>query len=328
MNGALVISLDFEIMWGVFDKPTSRTAYLKNLYGVKKAIPAMLDLFKKYDVHATFATVGLLFADSRQDIINYSPIHKPEYLNKSLSPYFTEMEKIGESEYDDPLHYAPSLINEITASGLHEIASHTFCHYYCLEKGQTTLAFEADLTGAVNIAKKRNIVLNSIVFPRNQFNEEYLTVIKKLGFTSYRGNENVWMYNARNRDEETLGRRAARLIDSYMNISGHNIYKWEEISDTKGLCNIPASRFLRPYSRKLAILEHLRLRRIKSGMLAAAKRGHIYHLWWHPHNFGVNTEKNIKFLEEILKYYQKLRNEYKFSSFTMNEVSDVVSKMK
>lgn len=52
---------------------------------------------------------------------------------------------------------------------------------------------------------------------------------------------------------------------------------------------IPA--ILRPYSAALKSLEPLKLKRITSELDCAAQEGLIYHLWWHPHNFGVNLEK-------------------------------------
>ena len=54
-------------------------------------------------------------------------------------------------------------------------------------------------------------------------------------------------------------------------------------------------------------------------MTKAAKTGSLYHLWWHPHNFGNNVEKNMKFLEEILKHYQYLSGKYGMVSLNMEE---------
>ena len=51
-NGALVISLDFELLWGVFDKVDWREKkeYFQN---TRKLIPQILDLFEQYDIHCT-----------------------------------------------------------------------------------------------------------------------------------------------------------------------------------------------------------------------------------------------------------------------------------
>ena len=63
--GALVISLDFELHWGVRDKRPVDGPYRENLLGAREAIPRMLDLFEEFGVAATWATVGFLFAKNR-----------------------------------------------------------------------------------------------------------------------------------------------------------------------------------------------------------------------------------------------------------------------
>jgi peptidoglycan/xylan/chitin deacetylase (PgdA/CDA1 family) len=65
MQGIFTISLDFELHWGVFDKRDrqAREACYKNTL---RAVPQMLELFAKYDVHVTWATVGSLFAANKQ----------------------------------------------------------------------------------------------------------------------------------------------------------------------------------------------------------------------------------------------------------------------
>ena len=59
--GALVISLDFELHWGVRDKCAPDGPYRENLLGARKAIPRILDLFEEFDVAATWATVGIRY---------------------------------------------------------------------------------------------------------------------------------------------------------------------------------------------------------------------------------------------------------------------------
>ncbi len=47
----------------------------------------------------------------------------------------------------------------------------------------------------------------------------------------------------------------------------------------------------------------------------------MYHLWWHLHNFGVNLDENIDFLEKILQYYQQLNVQGKMQSINMREIA-------
>ncbi len=108
--GALVVSLDFELHWGVRDHQSPNGSYRANLLGVRQAIPSLLKLFEEFEISATWSTVGFLFADSKSELQKFSPDFLPDYADANLSPY---QEPVGECEQDDPLHYAPSLIRLI-----------------------------------------------------------------------------------------------------------------------------------------------------------------------------------------------------------------------
>jgi peptidoglycan/xylan/chitin deacetylase (PgdA/CDA1 family) len=325
-TGKLIISLDFELMWGVRDKKNS-TTYGKNILGVWEALPKMLEVFNEYGIRATFATVGFLFAKNKKELINYFPKNKPGYLDGNLSPYNGYFDLVSNNEENDKYHFASSLIDRILDHPQHEVTTHTFSHYYCIEPGQTKQNFRDDIIAAKEIAKDKGISVESIVFPRNQFNEKYLDVIKELELTSYRGNEEVWFKRAISKNENNIVRRVFSLIDTYINISGHNCYSIEDIAAKKPF-NIPSSRFLRYYSSKLKYFEQLKLKRILNSMTYAAKNNQIFHLWWHPHNFGINQKENFKFLEKILKYYVYLNSQFGFESLTMKDLSHSIESLR
>src|SRR5262249_22378807 len=88
----------------------------------------------------------------------------------------------------------------------------------------------------------------------------------------------------------------------------------------EGLIDVTASRFLRP-STATGPLEWLRLTRITTAMEQAARRGTVFHLWWHPHNFGVGLDANIAFLSALLDYFRTLQHRYGMRSLTMTEVA-------
>jgi peptidoglycan/xylan/chitin deacetylase (PgdA/CDA1 family) len=316
--GALVISLDFELHWGVRDKCDPDGPYRENLLGARKAVPQILELFEEFDIAATWATVGFLFAESRREREEFSPVVRPQYADKRLDPYG---ERTGEDEDHDPLHYAASLIARIAKHSKQEIATHTFSHYYCQEPGDTREAFAADLSSAVAIARRRGIEVRSIVFPRNQFRLGYESVLKEAGVVCYRGNEPHWMYQPRPRSQETLAVRAPRLLDHYVSLSGSKVVRWEEIVRPSGLCDVRSSMFLRPYSPQRKRLESVRLRRIAGGIRAAAEQRGIFHLWWHPHNFGANTKENLHFLREVLEVFASCRQANGMRSLTMHDVA-------
>lgn len=59
-------------------------------------------------------------------------------------------------------------------------------------------------------------------------------------------------------------------------------------------------------------------------MTHAARNNLTYHLWWHPHNFGINQDENFEFLEKILMHYKKLNSQYGFTSITMSNLAKQV----
>jgi peptidoglycan/xylan/chitin deacetylase (PgdA/CDA1 family) len=320
--GALVISLDFELHWGVRDKRATDGPYRENLLGAREAIPSILELFEEFGIAATWATVGFLFAKNRQERDDFSPSLRPQYKNSKLDPY---AEPVGNSEDDDLLHYAPSLIARIARTPKQEVATHTFSHYYCQEPGETREAFAADIAGAVAIGRRYGFDIRSIVFPRNQFRAGYDDILKDAGISCYRGNEPNWMYRPRPRGEETLAVRAPRLIDGYISLSGPKFVRWEEITQSNGMHDVRASMFLRPYSPQRKSLEPIRLRRIARGIHAAARNCGIFHLWWHPHNFGKNIPENVEFLRSVLKVFAEQRQVHGMQSLAMVDVGNLLS---
>lgn len=317
-RGVFVISIDFELFWGVWDV-TSIKKYGNHIVGVKKVIPRLIELFKEYKINATFATVGFLFASNREELMASNPLQLPSYSNDRYNVYKKQLHQIGKNEIDDPHHFGYSLL-ELIKDSPHEIGTHTYSHYYCLEAGQDANQFNADIIAAVAIAQKNNVQIKSLVFPRNQVNPEYLDILKANGIIVYRGNPSSWIYKPRRFGAEVIFIRFCRLVDAYLPVSGYNSHIINK--DTDAPINIPASRFLKPYDIRFKWLEKLRMKRIKTEMTKAAQKNQLYHLWWHPHNFGVNLEENIYFLTELLKHYQYLNEQYGFSSKTMLQAAE------
>ena len=87
-RGFLVVSLDFELYWGMFDK-VSIAEYGENIRGVRTAIPRMLKLFSTYGVSATWAGIGMLMARNRDELIALLPPEErqPQYEDMNVSAY-------------------------------------------------------------------------------------------------------------------------------------------------------------------------------------------------------------------------------------------------
>ena len=318
-RGRFVISLDFELYWGVRHLPSVKR-YLPNLVGARKVIPVLLNLFSEYGIHATWATVGFLFCDQTLTLLKFAPSHhRPEYENRILSPYY-DLPPEGAMETPDSVFFAPSLIRLIADTPHQEVATHSFSHYYCLEKGQNIEEFRQDLLAARAAACTLGLELRSMVFPKNQCNDEFLRVCAEAGIFAYRGNPPSWLYRAAADDEQGYVKRLGRLLDTYLPLGSRNCYPMPVRSGDLPI-NLRGSRFLRPYSPMFRMFEPLRLHRIKRDLTEAAKKGLFYHLWWHPHNFGVNTAANLAFLREILEHYRSLNYVYGMQSYNMGEMA-------
>lgn len=320
MNGSLVISLDWEMMWGAADWLSAEEYGQSNIKHVPQVIERLLELFVKYDIHATFATVGLIFCRDKQHALNLVPEDKPSYDNMRLSIYANNyLENIKSEKY--PLYFAPELVERLKQTPNIELGSHTFCHYNCWAPGQTLKQFENDIQQACKVAAEYGVELRSIVFPRNEVVKECVEICAKYGIVTYRGNAKKFFGQPKGKFHNML-QKAGRLLNSYIKMGAHSVIKYSEIDKDAECMNVPATRFLRYYSEKLRLLDPLRLHLIKSEMEYAAKTGALCHLWWHPHNFGANMEQNLAFLEKVLKHYKYCKEKYDMKSFTMNEFRD------
>ena len=290
--------------------------YRENLIGVRRAVPAMLATFAEYDIHATWATVGFLFFRRRSELLRALPTERPQYDDARLSPY-AEMGSIGQDEDEDPFHFARGLLEQIRSSQAQEIGTHTFSHYYCLEPTQSIAAFRADLRAAMAAAADFGVVLKSIVFPRNQYDEDHLRICGEIGLKAFRGNPQFWLYRPRWRSRRDLlgaGGTAARFVlRSFV-----APLLFTDTARGRGPDESPRKPFSSPLYRQnpRPVLQE---RRVKDDLTYAARRGLVYHLWWHPHNFGTHLEKNIGMLRRILDHFHRLRESYGMQSKNMAE---------
>jgi peptidoglycan/xylan/chitin deacetylase (PgdA/CDA1 family) len=322
-SGTFTISLDFELFWGVRAN-RELEAYQESLLGVYEVIPKILTLFKRYNIHATWATVGFLFHKDIDEINKNRPELLPEYMNQQVDPYlYLDTLDTPYSQEFLKMHCASELVSTIDLEENQELATHTYSHFFTYESLKNTEAFFADMRQAIEVAKNQGYHLKSLVFPRNQVDATSVENLAPLEITSYRGNPTHWAYCDGDKPSKSLFLRLYRLFDTYVNLSGHHTTL---PILTKGVTELKASMMLRPYFSKLAYLEPLKINRIKKAMKHAAVNGQNFHLWWHPHNFGKNQEKNLKNLEELLLCFQELEQSYNMLSLTMDEVKEHANK--
>lgn len=309
-----VLSLDFELFWGVLDSHTL-SDYAKNVEDEWEVVPRLLAMFRRYGVRTTWATVGMLMCRDYRQWQELRPSVLPGYARPACSSYNHE-----ELVRDHPsLFFARPLVEQIQSTPGQEIATHTYSHFYCNEPGATPEQFAADLACARTIALEYGLKYQSIVFPRNQLADRYLPILAQNGIRTYRGNADHWLYRHGNHVAGGVFGRAVRLLDTWIPVSGNRTVRQTEAN---GLINIPASLFLYPWRKQLDLLEPMRLARIKEVMTAAARNDGVFHLWSHPHNFGMHKERNLAFLEELLQHFAHLQEKYGMRSMSMAEFAE------
>jgi len=273
-------------------------------------------------IAATWASVGMLFANSRRELERFSPVERPDYLERGLDPY---VDVFGDGEENEPLRYAPSLLRLVAKTPRQEIGSHTFSHFHPLEQGHDEVSFRADIQASVAISERFGVRPRTLVIPRNQFNPDHLPIIAEAGFTSVRANAHGWPHRAcPNEEFRKPAARILRLADSYLPLTGNQVIDWDAIPVIEGVACIPASHFVRPYAARLRRLEPARFRRLSSTMRQAARDGGICHLWWHPHNFGVDQDENLAFLRSLFEVHRECRAEHGMESLAMADVAEIL----
>ncbi len=115
-------------------------------------------------------------------------------------------------------------------------------------------------------------------------------------------------------------------MDSYWDLSSHDCYLLAD-RGREPLLNLRASRFLRPYVPHMPVLQALQERRILADMTFAAERDLVYHLWWHPHNFGAHLEQNMSVLRRILDHFRIMRQRHGMKSMNMAELTSIKSNL-
>ena len=84
--GALVISLDFELHWGMRDHVSRQSPAFTELAGSRQVVVDLAALFARRGIRASWATVGFLFASSEAELSGYLPEVRPAYRRQELAP--------------------------------------------------------------------------------------------------------------------------------------------------------------------------------------------------------------------------------------------------
>lgn len=314
MKGIFTLSLDFELIWGTLD--SSKWPRFSKLCQFERdhVIDALLDLFRQYDVRATWATVGHLMLDrcDRSDGHAHPTIVPPNH-EWCRRPWFALDPCTNEASA--PVFYGRELVRKILACPVpQEVGCHTFSHVIFGDKGCSRRTAASELAACQDAARGLGIKMKSFVFPRNRIG--HLDLVEQSGFTCYRGNAAWYEQPGSGR----LTRRAAHLWEIIARKTPPTVVAKK---DAHGLWNIPGSMLYTPsHGVRRWIPVSWRVARACNGLAEAAATGRIFHLWFHPTDVVVRSPAMLEGLRQILECASELRDRGKIEIASMGEIAE------
>lgn len=294
--GSVVFSVDAELGWGFSDQrdpPASRMA------AGRTGWRSLLDVFATHDVAATWAIVGHLFLDERDQGQADHPAVQAR----------VDADRPGWRAGPD-LRFGSDLVASVAESPVgHELACHTFSHVLF---GETTRDVAwTELTAAVQAAADADVELDSFVFPRNDVGHRDL--LATFGFRCYRGVGSA--PNGR------LGRTVGKLLAT---AGLRSVDLVTPVVDEHGLVDIPPSLYLFgfegwPRRAVTALWDDPIVLLAKRGIDRASREDGIFHMWLHPNN--LRTERDVERVERIVAYTAARRAETELRIETMGDVA-------
>ncbi len=278
----------------------------------------MLALFERYEVRATWRRSASCSSKSAPSCCALYPRAKPTYSEANYSPY-GEIAAIGVNESSDPCRLGRSLVALIAAHADRKSArtpSATISRSRppdagCLPPGSR---------GRRRCANRAGHEVRSLVFPRNQCNEAYLPLCSEAGIQCFRGNPRSWLYRARPRSEERASWRALRLLDAYINISGHHTYR----RMAPGTGRSPPSTFPRAASSgpgrplpALARMPAAAADQERDDACRPARRG--FPPLVASRELRANCAQNLRCLEAVLQHFASLRDRHGMESLNIGD---------
>lgn len=272
-RGAFCISIDLELLWGVWDHVTGSDARACAA-GEREITRRLLALFRRYELPVTWAFVARLLDDS----------HGFDGLRGDRSCW-----------------YAPDLIEAIRDDPVeHEIATHSYGHIYFGESSAD--AVRDDLMRAKSVHESHGLPFRSLVFPRNQV--AHLDVVAEVGIEVFRSvDAGVLEFVSRRLPQL---RPVVNLADKALPVAPPLV---RPVRREHGLLELPSSLLLIGRNGLRRIVSPAALRaKLRAGLISAAETGQLFHLWFHPSNFYAGLESQLEVLDAALSEAAKLRD--------------------
>jgi hypothetical protein len=319
--GALVISFDFEIGWSLRKSPKLGPEFAA-LDAMRDIVPRMLQIFNRYRIPTTWATVGHLLLrpqDCPGGRFSYD-FPRPQF-SWFKGDWFSGIPRIGEQGWE--WFYAPDLIEQIINSETYqEIGTHTFSHIDVGNPGCPKELARAEFNLCQELAANWGRTLHSVVFPHNFVG--HLDTVEEAGYSCYRAEGKDWYFLGLS-PNGIMQSKSARLLLQPLRYIDERLPMTPALPAVQrdgNLWQIPQSMFFPGFggiSKFISAAD--RVRRASLGLHRAAKVGRLFSLYTHPENFISGADQLLGAFDDICREAADLREAGKLDILTMEEVA-------
>lgn len=305
-GGVFTLSLDTELAWGLFDTDGVER-YYEAYEETPRVVRALVDLFDRHGISATWALVAHLLEDCRGPAGHRVPTPPPDWLDRARSlPCRTGVE--------DRYWHAPELLSAIRSAAVdQEVALHGYSHLRLDEEACSRAAARVEVAAAVEAARAAGVEPSSFVFPRNDVG--HLEVLAENGIEAFRGVDARWFER---RPLPQTVRRGARFADEFVERTPSPVTPRER----SGLVEVPGSQVFRPFHDGWQFTPgRSQRRRATAGLDRAAETGGVFHLWFHPFNLALEPDALLAELEAVLEHAAMLRDRADLQVWPIREVA-------
>ena len=297
-GSALIVSLDFELGWGVLDHPAWRQRESDGLYRRMREVLARVHEFLiERECPTTWAAVGSMFVESPDQI----PVqHLPESYADSVRAFLRDAEPQTRDARDLMERWD-------RLQGFTELASHTSTHLYAGFSGVTGAHYRADVAQSIEqLEQYFGTRVRSLVFTRDQadFLHDVLAIQPlhvRLGPSTYRasrpGRVHRILRGVRRFVEAVPESRVEALPDGASSQSGSMYFNW----------------IGGDFARVKQVQVGQQAKRVLRGLAGGSG---AYHLWLHPFNLAESPALCDRFLE-FLDQAVRLRDAGRTKILTM-----------
>jgi len=310
-KGVFIVSVDTELAWGCTSLRDLATC-IPRLKQTRSAISVILRMCERYQMAFTWAVVGglLLDPDNKGIGLDSIPLHNPQ--TRTCCTNHHDISSDGAYMW-----YGRDIVDAIRNCRVtQEIGCHSFSHISYDEGNCSIAAAASDLEHCHTAFQALGLTCKAFVYPFNRVG--HLALLPHHGFICYRGPE---LHTHVRPHFLTPLLKACRLLCRLF--AGPPALR--PTLKYKELVNIQASMLFRVpeiSNPKLwrTILD-FQVTSAKQGLSNATRTGKVFHLWFHPFQFGHRTREMLGALDEVLSSASRLRSDNKLEILTMGQMA-------